>query len=78
MYPYANYGGKASVLLGVTWSEASLSMILVALRAWGARTYGGKLRWDFILVVAAMVSSHGPCDFARVDSTCRYLVSHAR
>ncbi|PNS17610.1 hypothetical protein CAC42_3005 [Sphaceloma murrayae] len=44
------YGGLGPLLLGVSWAECLLAMILVVLRAYGARYRAGKLRWDFVFV----------------------------
>lgn len=55
MYPSTSYGGQAPVLQGITWAEAIVAIILVALRAWGARSHSGRLRWDFLLVSASLV-----------------------
>src|SRR3981189_2924437 len=59
------YGGKGPLLLGITWSEAALAVILVGLRAKTASfcppghaasgLFG--LRWDFIWVMVALVKS---------------------
>jgi len=58
------YGGKGPLVLGVTWTEAALALILVGLRAKTASVSpGGKmsagifgLRWDCIWVIIAIVS----------------------
>lgn len=60
-----SYGGKGPLVLGVTWAEAGLALILVSLRAKSASVaQGGKmsvamfrLRWDFMWVIVAVVSS---------------------
>ncbi|KAB8231305.1 uncharacterized protein BDW43DRAFT_313119 [Aspergillus alliaceus] len=57
------YGGKGSLVLGVTWAEAGLALILFALRAKTAsfsppgQPYFGVfgVRWDFIWVTIALV-----------------------
>ena len=54
-------GAKGPLVLGVTWTEAALAIILVALRAKTASFTEGKmagvfgLRWDCIWVIFAMV-----------------------
>ncbi|KAE8367569.1 hypothetical protein BDV27DRAFT_142711 [Aspergillus caelatus] len=65
--PSPEHGGKGSLVLGVTWAEAGLALILLALRAKtaslcppGQPAFGiFGLRWDFIWVVIALVWSHG-------------------
>lgn len=57
------YGGKGPLLLGITWTEMGLALILLVLRARTASVCpSGKLssgifglRWDFIWVVVAFV-----------------------
>ncbi|KAF2148953.1 hypothetical protein K461DRAFT_55615 [Myriangium duriaei CBS 260.36] len=46
----STYGGAGPWMLGVTWTQATIAVILVALRAYAARTHLGKMRWDFIFV----------------------------
>ncbi|KAE8159855.1 hypothetical protein BDV40DRAFT_302867 [Aspergillus tamarii] len=60
--PGPEHGGKGSLVLGVTWAEAGLALILLALRAKtaslcppGQPAFGiFGLRWDFIWVVIAL------------------------
>lgn len=57
------YGAQGPVVLGITWTEAALALILVMLRAkaaafsthnnFAAGIFG--LRWDFIWVIFALV-----------------------
>ena len=56
-------GAKGPLVLGITWTEAALAVVLVALRAKTASFSEGKmssgvfgLRWDCIWVVFAIVS----------------------
>lgn len=55
-------GAKGPLVLGVTWTEAALAVVLVALRAKTASFSEGKmpgifgLRWDFLWIVFAMVN----------------------
>lgn len=58
------YGAQGPLVLGITWTEAALALILVLLRAKAAAfstenklsvgVFG--LRWDFIWVILAMVT----------------------
>ncbi|KAG6993885.1 hypothetical protein G7Y79_00050g086220 [Physcia stellaris] len=54
-------GAKGPLVLGVTWTEAALAVVLVALRAKTASFSEGKmpgifgLRWDFLWIVFAMI-----------------------
>lgn len=58
------YGAKGPVMLGITWTEAILAVILVMLRAKAAAFSADDklsagllgLRWDFIWVIIAMVA----------------------
>ena len=57
------YGGKGPLLLGVTWAEMGLTLILIVLRAKTASLYPPDqrssgvlgLRYDFIWVIIAFV-----------------------
>ncbi|KAJ5089737.1 hypothetical protein N7532_008421 [Penicillium argentinense] len=61
--PDVTYGGKGPLLLGVTWSEMGLALILIVLRAKTASVcppgqpssgiFG--LRWDFVWVILAFM-----------------------
>lgn len=61
-----SYGGKGPLVLGVTWAEMGLALILMVLRAKTASVCpGGRLvsgifglRWDFVWVIFAFVC---PC-----------------
>lgn len=59
------YGGRGPLLLGVSWAEAAVALILIALRAKTASlcppghllsTGIFGLRWDFCWVIFALVS----------------------
>ncbi|TKA82831.1 hypothetical protein B0A55_01071 [Friedmanniomyces simplex] len=53
---YTNpYGGNGPLILGVSWSLASIATLLWVGRAWTASLRDGKLRWDFIWVSVAYV-----------------------
>ncbi|KAF2153101.1 hypothetical protein K461DRAFT_267742 [Myriangium duriaei CBS 260.36] len=52
---HTSYGGDAPVMLGVTWTMAAIGTFLVLLRAYAARSYSGKPRWDFIWVVIGAI-----------------------
>ncbi|KAK3641027.1 hypothetical protein LTR56_008415 [Elasticomyces elasticus] len=47
------YGGDGPLILGVSWSLASIATLLLVGRAWTASMKDGKLRWDFIWVSVA-------------------------
>ncbi|KAK3642764.1 hypothetical protein LTR56_010588 [Elasticomyces elasticus] len=49
------YGGDGPLILGVSWSLASIATLLLVGRAWTASLKDGKLRWDFIWVSVANV-----------------------
>ncbi|KAF2148954.1 hypothetical protein K461DRAFT_282432 [Myriangium duriaei CBS 260.36] len=49
------YGGQGDLIMGLSWTQAVVSIILVLLRAYAARTHSGRLRWDFIYVAAGTV-----------------------
>ncbi|KAF4551094.1 Hypothetical protein D9617_14g075500 [Elsinoe fawcettii] len=44
------FGGLGPMLLGISWAECLVAIILVCLRAYGASQRAGKLRWDFLFV----------------------------
>ncbi len=58
------YGAQGPVMLGITWTEATLALILILLRAKAAAFSPDNnlsagifgLRWDFIWVIMAMVT----------------------
>ena len=60
----AAYGGRGPLILGITWSEAAVALILIALRAKGASLAPSSavpnffgLRWDFIWVMFSLVGT---------------------
>lgn len=63
MPPDTAYGSKGSIVLGISWAETALALVLVALRAKTAavcppghpRAGILGLRWDFIWVIIALV-----------------------
>jgi hypothetical protein len=60
----AAYGGRGPLILGITWSEAALALVLITLRAKGASVAPSAavsgffgLRWDFIWVMFSLVGT---------------------
>ena len=61
--PDTAYGSKGSIVLGISWAETALALVLVALRAKTAAVCPSGhpragilgLRWDFIWVIIALV-----------------------
>ncbi|KAF2153598.1 hypothetical protein K461DRAFT_293852 [Myriangium duriaei CBS 260.36] len=51
------YGGSGPFVMGISWAQAAVGTLLVILRAFAARTHSGSLRWDFLLIAAAMPAS---------------------
>lgn len=50
------YGGAGPTIMAVTWVEASVALVLVFARLYGASIRQGELRWDFFWVAVATVS----------------------
>ena len=64
-------GAKGPLVLGITWTETALALVMVALRAKTASFSEGNmssgmfgLRWDCIWVVFAMVDRNAPAQRA--------------
>ena len=53
----STYGGRGPLLMGITWAEAAVALILVLARLFGASIRRGELRWDFFWVAVASVST---------------------
>ncbi|KAJ3498636.1 hypothetical protein NLG97_g965 [Lecanicillium saksenae] len=57
------YGGRGPLCMGITWAEAAVALVLIALRAKTASFYRERrsfsgilgLRWDFIWVIMALL-----------------------
>ncbi|KAF2148955.1 hypothetical protein K461DRAFT_271542 [Myriangium duriaei CBS 260.36] len=52
---HSAFGGQAPLMLGVTWTMATIATTLVILRGIFARTHNRKLRWDLIWVVIGAI-----------------------
>ncbi|GAB7340524.1 hypothetical protein MBLNU457_6943t1 [Dothideomycetes sp. NU457] len=58
-HPSTIYGGKAPFIMGITWGETAVALVMVAARLWGASIRRGELRWDFFWVAVACVCGMG-------------------
>lgn len=59
-HPSTIYGGKGPFIMGITWAETAVALVMVAARLWGASIRRGELRWDFFWVALACVSKRFP------------------
>ncbi|CAK3792472.1 Hypothetical predicted protein [Lecanosticta acicola] len=55
--PAHAYGGRGTLILGITWTETTLATIAVILRAYSAGRLAKKAEWDLFWVLIAWTSS---------------------
>ena len=53
--PFEPYGGRGLLIVGVTWAEASLAIILMALRTYSNGFILNSFRWDYWWATVTLV-----------------------
>jgi len=60
------YGGKGTEIMGVTWAEAALALVVMALRTYTNTSIIRSFKWDYFWAMLTLVglpslaNPHGP------------------
>lgn len=50
------YGGRGPLVLGVTWAEASLALVLMAMRTYTNARIVRSFQWDYFWAMLTLVN----------------------